>query len=81
MILKYKINTRTYGLGKLGRVFGDGAENKRGGLFVKAVLLGERVHELREDVRLDHGLGQIVIVISKTAERECGCLLDGLDLL
>ena len=62
-------------------MFGDGAENKRGGLFVKAVLLGERVHELREDVRLDHGLGQIVIVISKTAERECGCLLDGLDLL
>ncbi len=60
-------------------MFGDGAENKRGGLFVETVLLGERVHELREDVRLDHGLGQVVIVVCKTAERECGCLLDGLD--
>jgi hypothetical protein len=61
-------------------VFGDGAENKCGGLFVEAVLLGERVHELREDVRLDHGLGQVVVVVCKTAESERGCLLDGLNI-
>ena len=73
--------TRNYGLGKLGRMFGDGAENKCGGLFVKAVLLGERVHELRENVRLDHGLSQVVVVVCETAKGERGCLLDRLNIL
>ena len=57
-------------------MFGDGAENKRGGLLVEAVLLGERVHELREDVRLDDGFGQIVVVVGQAAEGQRRRLLD-----
>ena len=73
------LGKKTYSLGKLGRVFGNSAENKRGGLLVKAVLLGERVHELRENVGFDDGLGQIIVVVGEAAEGESSCLLDGLN--
>ena len=60
-------------------MFGNSAENKRGGLLVEAVLLGERVHELRENVRFDDGLGQIIVVVGEAAKGESSCLLDGLN--
>jgi hypothetical protein len=62
-------------------VLGDRAQDERRRLLVEAVLLGERVHELREDLVRDDGLGQLVVVVGEAAERERGRLLDTGDVV
>ena len=68
-------------LRELRRVLGDRAQDERRRLLVEAVLLGERVHELREDLVRDDGLGQLVVVVGEAAERERGRLLDTGDVV
>lgn len=41
------------------------------------VLLGQGVDELWEDVSLDDGLCQVVIVVGQSSQSQSSCLLDG----
>ena len=52
------------------------AEDEGGRLLVEAVLLGQGVDELREDLVAHDSLGEVIAVVGQAPERDRGRLLD-----
>jgi len=62
-------------------VLGNGSQNVSSSLLVESVLLGKGVHKLGEDFVGDNGFGELVRIVSQSAEGESSRLLDGRDVI